>query len=101
MRRKGNKGNVATIILLMRAALFYSAPDYVTIADGLKHKSCMSPGNGGTLPRDLSGSGVGYAWDAWRPYMWNSLKMAIPATIGSSLIGKFVILGLLAGSIEG
>ena len=29
----------------------------------------------------------GYAWDAFVPYMLNSLRMVIPATIGSSLLG--------------
>jgi glucose/mannose transport system permease protein len=39
------------------------------------------------LPRNLSGGGFSYAWDALSPSLWNSLTMAIPATIGSSLLG--------------
>ena len=57
------------------------------IINGLKDKSYMTLSDMWKLPRDLSGGGFGYAWDALRPYLLNSLQMAIPATIGSSLIG--------------
>ena len=71
----------------MLAALFYVAPVYVMIINGLKDKSYMTLSDMWKLPHDLSGGGFGYAWDALRPYLLNSLQMAIPATIGSSLLG--------------
>jgi len=86
-RQKRSFGNIVVFVVLVLAALFYVAPVYVMIINGLKDKSYMTLSDMWKLPRDLSGGGFGYAWDALRPYMLNSLQMAIPATIGSSLIG--------------
>jgi glucose/mannose transport system permease protein len=86
-RQKRSFGNIVVFIVLVLAALFYVAPVYVMIINGLKDKSYMTLSDMWKLPHDLSGGGFGYAWDALRPYMLNSLKMAIPATIGSSLLG--------------
>jgi len=86
-RQKRSFGNIVVFIVLVLAALFYVAPVYVMIINGLKDKSYMTLSDMWKLPHDLSGGGFGYAWDALRPYMLNSLQMAIPATIGSSLIG--------------
>ena len=86
-RQKRSFGNIVVFVLLVLAALFYVAPVYVMIINGLKDKSYMTLSDMWKLPRDLSGGGFGYAWDALRPYLLNSLQMAIPATIGSSLIG--------------
>ena len=86
-RQKRSFGNIVVFIVLVLAALFYVAPVYVMIINGLKDKSYMTLSDMWKLPHDLSGGGFGYAWDALRPYMLNSLQMAIPATIGSSLLG--------------
>ena len=86
-RQKRSFGNIVVFIVLVLAALFYVAPVYVMIINGLKDKSYMTLSDMWKLPQDLSGGGFGYAWDALRPYMLNSLQMAIPATIGSSLLG--------------
>jgi len=86
-RQKRSFGNIVVFVVLVLAALFYVAPVYVMIINGLKDKSYMTLSDMWKLPRDLSGGGFGYAWDALRPYMLNSLQMAIPATIGSSLLG--------------
>jgi len=86
-RQKRSFGNIVVFVVLVLAALFYVAPVYVMIINGLKDKSYMTLSDMWKLPHDLSGGGFGYAWDALRPYMLNSLQMAIPATIGSSLIG--------------
>jgi glucose/mannose transport system permease protein len=86
-RQKRSFGNIVVFVVLVLAALFYVAPVYVMIINGLKDKSYMTLSDMWKLPRDLSGGGFGYAWDALRPYLANSLKMAIPATVGSSLLG--------------
>ncbi len=86
-RQKRSFGNIVVFVVLVLAALFYVAPVYVMIINGLKDKSYMTLSDMWKLPHDLSGGGFGYAWDALRPYMLNSLQMAIPATIGSSLLG--------------
>jgi glucose/mannose transport system permease protein len=86
-RQKRSLGNIMVFIVLVLAALFYVAPVYVMVINGLKDKSYMTLSDMWKLPHDLSGGGFGYAWDALRPYLANSLKMAIPATVGSSLLG--------------
>ena len=86
-RQKRSIGNKVIFVLLVLAALFYVAPVYVMVVNGLKDKSYMTLSDMWKLPRDLSGGGFGYAWDALRPYLWNSLRMAVPATVGSSLLG--------------
>jgi glucose/mannose transport system permease protein len=86
-RQNRTWGNRAIFVLLVIAALFYVAPVYVMIVNGLKEKSYMTLEDMWKLPRNLSGGGFSYAWDALSPSLWNSLTMAIPATIGSSLLG--------------
>lgn len=86
-RRKSGIWNKVVFVLLIMAALFYVAPVYVMIVNGLKDKSYMTLEDMWKLPQNLGGGGFRYAWDALRPSMWNSLAMAIPATIGSSLLG--------------
>jgi glucose/mannose transport system permease protein len=86
-RQNRTWGNRAIFVLLVIAALFYVAPVYVMIVNGLKEKSYMTLEDMWKLPRNLSGGGFSYAWDALSPSLWNSLTMAIPATIGSSMLG--------------
>jgi glucose/mannose transport system permease protein len=86
-RRRGGFWNKVITGLLILASLFYVAPVYVMIVNGLKDKSYMTLSDMWKLPQNLSGGGFSYAWDALSPSMWNSLSMAIPATIGSSLLG--------------
>ncbi len=80
-------GRVVLMAVLLAAMAAYLMPVYVMVANGLKSKSYMTLEDMWKLPRDLSGGGFGYAWDALRPNLGNSFKMAIPATIISSLIG--------------
>jgi glucose/mannose transport system permease protein len=86
-KRKNPWGNRIIFVLLVLAALFYLAPVYVMIVNGLKEKSYMTLSDMWKLPHNLSGGGFKYAWTALRPSSWNSFRMAIPATIGSSLLG--------------
>ena len=87
--RRKSKGATHYVIvaLLICAAAFYVAPVYVMIVNGLKDKSYMTLGDMWKLPRDLNGGGFGYAWDALKPSLWNSTRLVVPATIGSSLLG--------------
>jgi len=86
-KAKGRWGDRLVLILLILAALFFVAPVYVMIVNGLKDKSYMTLSDMWKLPRNLSGGGFPYAWDALRPSSINSFMIAIPATIGSSLLG--------------
>jgi glucose/mannose transport system permease protein len=86
-RKKSGFWNKVIVVLLLLASLFYVAPVYVMIVNGLKDKSYMTLEDMWKLPQNLGGGGFSYAWDALSPSMWNSFAIAIPATIGSSLIG--------------
>lgn len=87
VRKRRRFGHYVVVALLLLAMAFYLAPVYVMVANGLKDKSYMTLADMWKLPRDLSGGGFGAAWNALRPNLGNSFKMAIPATIISSLIG--------------
>jgi glucose/mannose transport system permease protein len=86
-RRKSRLGNAIIVTLLLLAAAFYVMPIYVMVANGLKDNSYVSLATMWQLPRDLSGGGFADAFDRLRPNLWNSVRMVVPATIASALLG--------------
>jgi glucose/mannose transport system permease protein len=62
-------------------------PVYVMVINGLKDKSYMTLGDMWALPQIWNGGGFPLAWETLRPNMWASLRMVIPATILSCLLG--------------
>ncbi|MBX3070367.1 MAG: carbohydrate ABC transporter permease [Thermomicrobiales bacterium] len=80
-------GFYLVIAALILASLFYLMPLYVMFVNGMKDKSYMTLTDMWRLPQDFSASGFRIAWDALKPNMLNSFKIAIPATILSSLLG--------------
>jgi glucose/mannose transport system permease protein len=86
-RRKSRVGRFVVYALLTAATLFYLAPVYVMVINGLKDKSYMTLSGMWNLPLYLNGGGFPLAWDVLSPNLWASLRMVIPATILSSLVG--------------
>ncbi|MDF3043096.1 MAG: putative transporter permease protein [Thermomicrobiales bacterium] len=86
-RKKSRFGRYVVFALLVAATLFYLAPVYVMVINGLKDKSYMTLSGMWNLPLYLNGGGFPVAWDVLNPNLWASLRMVIPATIGSSLLG--------------
>jgi glucose/mannose transport system permease protein len=86
-RKKRGVGRVIVIALLLLATLFYLMPVYVMIVNGLKDKSYMTLDGMWQLPRYLNGGGFPVAWQTLSPSLWASVRMVIPATIGSALLG--------------
>ncbi|MCD6029135.1 MAG: putative transporter permease protein [Thermomicrobiales bacterium] len=86
-RKKSRVGRFAVYALLIAATLFYLAPVYVMVINGLKDKSYMTLSGMWNLPHYLNGGGFPLAWDVLSPNLWASLRMVIPATILSSLVG--------------
>jgi glucose/mannose transport system permease protein len=84
-RTKSRFGRFLVFALLVIATLFYLAPVYVMVINGLKDKSYMTLSGMWNLPLYLNGGGFPVAWDVLNPSLWASLRMVIPATIGSSL----------------
>jgi glucose/mannose transport system permease protein len=86
-RKKGRVGRFVVYGLLIAATLFYLAPVYVMVINGLKDKSYMTLSGMWNLPLYLNGGGFPLAWEVLNPNLWASLRMVVPATILSSLVG--------------
>ena len=86
-RRKSRVGRFVVVLLLVFATLFFLAPVYVMVINGLKDKSYMTLSDMWKFPLYLNGGGFPLAWETLSPNMWASLRMVIPATIFSSLLG--------------
>ena len=86
-RRKSPVGRIIIYALLIAATLFYLMPVYVMVMNGLKDKSYMSLADMWKPPLYLNGGGFPVAWETLSPNLWASLRMAVPATILSSLLG--------------
>ena len=86
-RKKSPVGRIVIYTLLIAATLFYLMPVYVMLVNGLKDKSYMTLPDMWKLPLYLNGGGFPLAWETISPNLWASLRMVIPATIGSSLLG--------------
>jgi glucose/mannose transport system permease protein len=86
-RKKSPVGRVAIYALLIAATLFYLMPVYVMVVNGMKDKSYMTLPDMWKLPLYLNGGGFPLAWETISPNLWASLRMVVPATIGSSLLG--------------
>jgi glucose/mannose transport system permease protein len=86
-RKKSPFGRIVIYALLIAATLFYLMPVYVMVINGLKDKSYMTLPDMWKLPLYLNGGGFPLAWETISPNLWASLRMVVPATIGSSLLG--------------
>jgi glucose/mannose transport system permease protein len=75
------------LMVLLLFAVFFLTPIYVMVVTGLKEARNVSLSTMWQLPGALSGGGFLEAWRRLYPNMGNSLQMAIPATIISSIIG--------------
>lgn len=95
---KTNKIILRTIlyVLLGVFALFYLMPLFVMITTSLKSLDEIRTGDLISLPRDVtldawrtawSGACTGIQCEGMRPYFWNSVLIAVPAVLISTLIG--------------
>lgn len=92
--RKINKGklnknryNWFIWCVLIIAAVFYLVPIYVMVVNGLKDAESVSLSTMWNLPAQLSAGGFAGAWEKLGSNMQNSLRMVLPATILSALLG--------------
>jgi glucose/mannose transport system permease protein len=86
-RRKSRFGRYVVFALLVAATLFYLMPVYVMIVNGLKDKTYMTLSDMWKLPLYLNGGGFPLAFEKLSPSLWASVRMVVPATVGSSLLG--------------
>lgn len=83
-------------ILLCLFALYYLMPLFVMVTTSLKSLDEIRTGSLVALPRDVTFAAWGTAWssactgiqcEGLRPYFWNSVMLAVPAVLISTLIG--------------
>ncbi|MEM8570216.1 MAG: carbohydrate ABC transporter permease [Pseudomonadota bacterium] len=98
-----SQGQVTKIVLrvllyalLIGFALFYLAPLFVMITTSLKSLEEIRTGDLISLPREVTFDAWRTAWasactgiqcDGVRPYFWNSVLIAVPAVLISTLLG--------------
>jgi glucose/mannose transport system permease protein len=73
---------------LILLSLFYLIPMYMMLITGLKGLDEVSIKTMWALPRTLSFDNFKIAFQELAPYLWNSLRMVIPAAIISSIVGS-------------
>ena len=82
-------------LLLAIFAVYYMLPLFVMVTTSLKSLEEIRTGSLISLPRDITFEAWGMAWkgacsgikcEGLRPYFWNSVIMAVPAVITSSII---------------
>ncbi len=74
--------------LLILIVLFYLMPLYVMIVTGLKEASQVTGSTMWRIPASLGSGGFRDAWDRLSPNLLTSIKLVIPATILSALLGS-------------
>jgi glucose/mannose transport system permease protein len=103
MINKINKANYTNLILrfllyfiLIIFVLYYLLPLFVMITTSLKSLEEIRTGSLVSLPRNITFEAWGTAWasactgiqcEGLRPFFWNSIFIAIPAVLISTLIG--------------
>lgn len=84
--------------LLVVFALYYLMPLFVMIVTSLKSLDEIRTGSLLGLPRDVDFSAWGTAWsgactgiqcEGLQPYFWNSVLIAVPAVLISTILGAF------------
>ena len=91
-----NLFRVAVYAVLLVAALFFLAPLYVMLVTSFKDADQLRAGNLLSLPTSLNFESWTLAWSTactgvdcrgLKPYFWNSVSMAVPAVLISTIWG--------------
>ena len=97
MAAKFSPGRALVYLLLALCALYYLMPLYVMLATSFKTLDEIRAGNLLDLPLSPTSAAWVKAWgsactgadcEGLAPFFWNSLKMAVPAVLISTLIGS-------------
>jgi glucose/mannose transport system permease protein len=90
-------GRMAIYVLLVLCALYYLAPLYVMLTTSVKTLDEIRSGNLLSFPMAPTGAAWSRAWSSactgvqcqgLAPFFWNSVKMAVPAVLISTMIGS-------------
>lgn len=88
MKTTRSLGKYWLYIPLVAMAIFYLLPMYVMLVTGFKSFDEIDLKTMWDLPRGLALDNYIEAFAKLSPYLWNSFKMVIPATLLSSMLGS-------------
>jgi glucose/mannose transport system permease protein len=95
-RRRVPVNRICIYAVLLLFALYFLVPLYVMISNSLKNLDDLRAGNMLSMPlhpgfaawqKAWSGACTGVRCDGMQPFFLNSLRMAIPAVLISSIVG--------------
>lgn len=75
-------------LLLVVMAIFYLLPIYLLVVTGMKSFAEVDLQRMWALPQTLSFDNFVAAFNQLAPHLWNSLRLVIPASILSSMVGS-------------
>jgi len=78
----------AKLALLLVFVVLFLIPIYVLLVTSFKPLSEADPSRAWSLPTAWTGEGWSAAWTALAPALWNSVKLAVPGAIISSVLGS-------------
>ncbi|WP_124726882.1 carbohydrate ABC transporter permease [Staphylospora marina] len=86
MTRSLSRFGIYAILILL--ALCFLVPVYVVVVTSLKpvHEATLE--NMWNLPSAFDLSSYGVAWEKLSPHFWNTILLAVPATVLSALLGS-------------
>jgi glucose/mannose transport system permease protein len=84
----GTENRAWVYIPLTMMALFYLVPLFVMLNTGFKSFAEVDLKTMWNLPAGLSFDNFRAAWDALSPNLFNSLRIAVPAALASSILGS-------------
>ncbi len=88
MSRKRRISRILVYSLLILMAAIFLVPIYMVLITSLKSPDQIKMNTVWNLPTSWYFYSFVEAWDAFAPYLFNSLKLVIPATIISAMLGS-------------
>jgi glucose/mannose transport system permease protein len=86
--RKVRWGRAAIYLTLGAFALFYLLPVYLLLLTSMKSFDEVSLSRMWDFPSKLGFDSFGAAWEILKDSFWNSIRLVVPATIISSILGS-------------
>jgi glucose/mannose transport system permease protein len=85
---RGRIPRLARFVLLLAFVVLFLIPIYVLLVTSFKSLSEADPSRAWSLPTAWTSEGWRAAWTSLSPALWNSVKLAVPGAVISSLLGS-------------
>jgi glucose/mannose transport system permease protein len=86
--RRRTAPTLARFLALLAFVVLFLIPIYVLLVTSFKPLTEADPSRAWALPKVWTAEGWRAAWTALSPALWNSVKLAVPGAIISSLLGS-------------